>query len=165
MREYSKIQAGKENTFENIKKDRGEEFTAVERSEKVTPRSRYSHFFLENKYNGNHTFVGSTCIRNINPRVTTVIRYFKHIMEKDVQGIYKGQDNPGLQRFEVNPNTVLVRRLKDVEHLNPQITRNLEGQWEVIVQYPNAETLVEGQKYSLQLKAKYQRGHLTFTAL
>ena len=35
MREYSKIQAGKENTFENIKKDRGEEFTAVERSGKL----------------------------------------------------------------------------------------------------------------------------------
>ena len=93
-----------------------------------------------------------------------MIRYFKHIMEKTLQGIYKGQDNPGLQRFEVNPNTILVRRLKDVEHLNPQMTRNLERLWEVIVQYPNAETLVEGQKYSLQwtlqLKAKYQRGHL-----
>ena len=28
-----------------------------------------AYFFLENKINGNRTFVGSTCIENIDPRV------------------------------------------------------------------------------------------------
>ena len=65
-----------------------------------------SYFFLENKYNGNRTFVGSDCIRNIDPRVTTVIRYFNHILENPVRGEYKGQDNSDLQRFEVNPKTL-----------------------------------------------------------
>lgn len=32
MREYTKCQAGESNTFENIKKDRGKEFAAIERS-------------------------------------------------------------------------------------------------------------------------------------
>ena len=125
-----------------------------------------SYFFLENKYNGNRTFVGADCIRNIDPGVTTMIPYFKDVMENPVQGIYKGQDNQGLQRFEVKPNTVLIKRLKQVEHLNLQIPINLnDGKSEVIVTYPNAETLVEGQTYSLKLKAKYERGHLTVTAM
>ena len=124
-----------------------------------------SYFFLENKINGDRTFVGSDCIRNIDPKATAVICYFKHILEEDVQGIYKGQDNQGLQRFEVKLNTILVCRLKNAEHLNPQVTRNLDGQWEVSVKYLEAETLIVGQVYSLRLKAKYQRGQLTFTAL
>ena len=62
-------------------------------------------------------------------------------MENSVQGKYKGQDTQGLQE------TSMMVHQKSV------------------VKYPNAETLVEGQMYSLQLKAKYQRGHLTFTAL
>jgi len=94
-----------------------------------------------------------------------VIRYFKHILEKDVQGIYKGQDNQDLQRFEVEPNTVLVQRLHVPQHLNLPAEENLDGQWEVSVKYPEAETLIVGQTYSLRLKAKYQHGQLTFTAL
>lgn len=124
-----------------------------------------SYFFLENKLNGNRTFVGSDCIRNIDAKATAVISYFNHIIENEVLGVYKGQDEKGLQRFEVKSNTILVCNLKDVEHLNPQVTRNLDVQWEVSVKYPNVETLVEDQVYSLSLKAKYQRGQLTFTAL
>ena len=60
---------------------------------------------------------------------------------------------------------MLVRSLHDVEHLNPLLTRNLDGKWEVSVMYPKAESLLLGQAYSLRLKAKYVRGHLTFTAL
>ena len=125
----------------------------------------HSYFFLENKFNGNRTFVGSTCLGNIDPKANTVTDYFKHILEKDVQGKYKGQDNQGPQRFTVRSNTILVCHLKDVEHLNPQVTRNLDGQWEVSVKYPEAETLIVGQVCSLRLKAKYQRRQLTFTAL
>ena len=38
-----------------------------------------AYFFVENKINGNRTFVGSMCIENIDPRVNTVIAYFNHI--------------------------------------------------------------------------------------
>lgn len=125
----------------------------------------HSFFFLENKINGNRTFVGSECIRNIDPKAGEVIAYFKHILENEVQGIYKGQDNQGLQTFTVKSNTILVRRSPAVEHLNPPLTKTLDGQWEVSVMYHKANCLVEGQSYSLRLKAKYKRGHLTFTAL
>ena len=39
-----------------------------------------TYFFVENKINGNRTFVGSKCIRNIDPRVNAVIAYFNHIL-------------------------------------------------------------------------------------
>lgn len=71
----------------------------------------------------------------------------------------------GLQRFAVRTNTTLVQRLYVVEHLHPQVTRNPESEWEVVVVYPEAETLIVGESYSLRLKAKYVRGQLTFTAL
>ena len=71
----------------------------------------------------------------------------------------------GLQRFAVRPNTTLVQRLHVVEHLHPQVTRNPESEWEVVVVYPEAETLIVGKTYYLKLKAKYKQGQLTFTAL
>ena len=71
----------------------------------------------------------------------------------------------GLQRFAVRTNTTLVQRLHVVEHLHPQLTRNSESEWEVVVVYPEAETLMVGKTYSLKLKAKYKQGQLTFTAL
>ena len=98
-----------------------------------------SYFFLENKINGNRTFVGSTCIKNIDPRVGNVIAYFEYILKEDIQGTY--------------------------QHLNPQVTKNLEEKWKVLVKHPRSETLIQGQTYDLRLKAKYVRGQLTFTAL
>jgi len=124
-----------------------------------------SYFFLENKINGNRTFVGSTCKRNIDPRVGAVIAYFNHILEKGVHGQYKGQDSEDQQRFEVRPNTVLVQRLFAVQQLNPQVTKNTEDKWEVAVKYSKPVTLMEGHMYFLLLKAKYCHGQLTFTAL
>ena len=38
-------------------------------------------------------------------------------------------------------------------------------EWEVVVVYAEAETLIVGKTYSLKLKAKYKQGQLTFTAL
>lgn len=124
-----------------------------------------AYFFLENKINGNRTFVGSTCIENIDPRVGEVIAYFKYILIHPIQGTYQGQDSGGLQRFTVNSNTVLVRDAEIVKHLNPQITETLENKHEVLVKHPRSETLIEGQTYDLRLKAKYVRGQLTYTAL
>ena len=124
-----------------------------------------AYFFLENKINGNRTFVGSSCIKNIDPRAGKVIVYFEYILTHPIQGTYQGENEEGLQRFTVKSNTVLVRGTDVVKHLNPQITKNLEGNWHVLVKYPNSETLIQGQTYELRLKAKYVRGQLTFTAL
>ena len=124
-----------------------------------------AYFFLENKINGNRTFGGSTCIENIDPRVGKVIAYFEYILTHPIQGTYQGQDSGGLQRFTVKSNTVLVRGAEVVKHLNPQVTKTMEGTWEVLVNHPRSETLIEGQTYDLRLKAKYVRGQLTFTAL
>ena len=124
-----------------------------------------AYLFVENKINGNRTFVGSKCIRNIDPRVNTVIAYFNHILHRAIQAEYKGEDSQGLQRFTVKSNSTLVQRLHVVKHLNPQVTRNLKNECEVLVKYPETETLIVGQSYPLKLKAKYVRGQLTFTAL
>ena len=54
----------------------------------------------------------------------------------------------GLQRFAVRTNTTLVQRLHVVEHSHPQVTRNPESEWEVVVVYAEAETLIVGKTYS-----------------
>ena len=63
-----------------------------------------SYFFLENKLNGNRTFVGSTCIENIDERVGTVIAYFQYILSNPIQGTFEGHDSHGLQMFTVESN-------------------------------------------------------------
>jgi len=122
-------------------------------------------FFLENKLNGNRTFTGSRCTVNIDPEAETVIDYFKHILKDKLHGIYKGQGSQGLQRFEVEPNTVLVQGLPAVQHLNPQVTKNCEGDCEVAIKHTKQTMLVVGQTYYLQLKMSIKDGQLTFTAL
>ena len=124
-----------------------------------------SYFFLENKINGNRTFVGSTCIKNIDPRVGNVIAYFSYILIYPIQGTYQGKNDERLQGFTVMPNTFLVRGSEVVEHLNPQVTKNLKNEHEVLVKHSRPETLIQGQTYDLRLKAKYVRGQLAFTAL
>ena len=124
-----------------------------------------AYFFLENKINGNRTFAGSKCIENIDPQVGKVIAYFEYILIHPIEGTYQGENSDGLQKFTVKSNTVLVRGTDVVNHLNPQVTKNLEGNWQVLVKYPRSETLIQGQTYDLRLKAKYVRGQLTFTAL
>ena len=124
-----------------------------------------AYFFVENKINGNRTFVGSTCIENIDPCKGKVIAYFEYILTHPIEGTYQGENDEGLPRFTVKSNTVLVRDSDVVKHLNPQITKNLEGNSQVLVKYPQSETLIQGQTYDLRLKAKYVRGQLTYTAL
>ena len=124
-----------------------------------------SYFFLENRFNGNRTFVGSSCIENIDPRVSKVIAYFEYILIHPIEGSYQGENDEGLQRFTVKSNTLLVKDSDVVNHLNPQVTKTLENKHEVLVKHPRSETLIQGQTYDLRLKAKYVRGQLTFTAL
>ena len=124
-----------------------------------------SYFFLENKINGNRTFVGSKCIENIVPPVGKAITYFNYILIHPIQGTYQGKNVDGLQKFTVKSNTVLVRDSKVMKHLNLQVTKNLKNEHEVLVKHPTPETLIQGQAYDLRLKAKYVRGQLAFTAL
>lgn len=70
-----------------------------------------------------------------------------------------------LNAYTINSNTTLVRRLPTVEHLNPPLIRNTEGQWEVSVMSPKTETLDQGQSYLLRLKAKYNQGSLSLTVV
>lgn len=121
----------------------------------------HSYFFLENKFNGNRTFVGSTCLGNIDPKANAVIDYFKHILEKDVQGTRQPRSTKIYSKIKHHTSM----SFKGCRTFNRQVTRNLDGQWEVSVKYPEAETLIVGQVCSLRLKAKYQRRQLTFTAL
>ena len=53
------------------------------------------YFFLENKWNGNRTFVGSTCIKSIDPRVGNVIAYLHYILRRPIQGTYVGEESHG----------------------------------------------------------------------
>ena len=43
-----------------------------------------TYFFVENKWTGNRTFVGSDCVTNVDPKAAAVIGYFKHILENTV---------------------------------------------------------------------------------
>lgn len=73
-----------------------------------------------------------------------MIYYFKHILHHGLKGTYRGEGDDSLQKFTVNSTTTLVRYLLNVEHLNPPLTRNTEGQLEVSVLFPETTTLVEG---------------------
>ena len=123
-----------------------------------------SYYFLENKINGNRTFVGSTCIERIDPRVGEVIAYFQYLLTHPLQGTYVGDD--GLQVFTVHSNTTLVRGADTiVQHLNPRVIRTEDGTCQVLVKYPTPETLVQGHTYELRLKAKYAQRLLSFPAV
>ena len=125
-----------------------------------------NYFFIENKLNGHRTFVGSTCIEHIDPRVGKVIAYFQYILVHPIQGIYDGDTCTGHHVFTVQPNTKLVKGAIDVvQHLNPQVFGTEDGKHHVLVKYPKSERLVRGLPYDLRLKAKYERGQLTFTAV
>ena len=119
-----------------------------------------TYFFLVNKINGNRTFVGSTCIGNIAPEAAAVISYFEYILQHGIQGTYKGQAKHGLQIFTVKAKTKLVSSLPIVKHLNPPVQENQEGEWQLTVMFPQTESLLEGQKYWLNLKAKYRQSYI-----
>ena len=144
-----------------------------------------NYFFLENKINGNRTYVGSECIENIDSQVGKVVAYFQYILARPIEGKYVGTIEGGLELFAVSPNTNLVTGSKNivnhvnpqvvknggekwealVKHLNPQLMKDLKVKYGVLVKYSKPETLVQGQSYTLRLKASYMRGELTFTAV
>lgn len=125
-----------------------------------------NYYFLENKLNGNRTFVGSMCIENIDPEAGKAIGYFEYILNNPVKGKFIESTTDGLQKFSVEPYTVLIKRAaKAVQHLNPPVTATKDGKGEVIVKHPKPETLIEGMPYELKLRAKYVKGCLVFTVV
>lgn len=140
-----------------------------EHEERICPCGKTGigeYYFLENKINGNRTYVGSDCVENIDPRVGKLIFYFQHILTRPIQGKFVGTTEEGLQLFEVKPSTRLVIGAENtVKHLNPQVRFNSRGKWEVLVKYSKAATLEQGKDYELKLKAKYVKGQLNFTAM
>lgn len=125
-----------------------------------------NYYFLENKINGNRTFVGSTCIENVDHEAGKVIGYFEYILEHPVKGTFIESVRDELQKFAVRSNTVLVKGAANtVQHLNPPVTLTKEGKGEVIVKYSKPATLEQGKDYKLKLKAKYVKGQLTFIAV
>lgn len=123
------------------------------------------YFFLENKLNGNRTYVGSDCVENIDRRVGKVIFYFRHILTHPIHGTFVENTSDGFQKFMARPYTVLVKRADAVKHLNPPITLTEDGKWEVLVKYSKPGVLEQGKDYELKLKAKYVRGQLAFIAM
>ena len=119
-----------------------------------------TYFFLVNKISGKRTFVGSTCIKNIAPEAAAVISYFEYILQHGIQGTYKGQDKHGLQIFTVKAKTKIVSSLPIVKHLNPPVQENQEGEWQLTVMFPQTESLLVGQKYWLNLKAKHRQSYI-----
>lgn len=125
------------------------------------------HFMIENKINGNRTFVGSECIDNIDPKANEVNYYICRLLYHGLQGTYRGMNRNGLVLFSVDPSSGFVKYIPKVEHLNPPLKKNTakEGRWYISVFFPKENTTVYGKKYWIHLKAKYQGGRLRFTAV
>ena len=124
-------------------------------------RARY---YMNNEHNDNQTWVGSTCIHHIDPRVGDVIAYFERLLMQSTQGIYRGKDGDDMHSFQVCPTTTLVKGACDVvKHLNPPVFRQ-DGKCYVTVKDPRVfPSLRLGHMYRLWLEADYEQRHLLFT--
>lgn len=123
------------------------------------------HFMIENKINGNRTFVGSECIDNIHPKAKEVNYYIRRLLYQGLQGTYRGMTRNDLVLFSVDSSSGFVKYLPTVKHLNPPVTRNMEGRWYISIYFPKENTMVYGKKYKIHLKTEYKGGRLRFTAV
>ena len=123
-------------------------------------------YFMNSAKNNNQTFVGSTCIRHIDPNAGRVIAYFHRLLDRPTQGTYDGVDGEGVYWFKVRSNTTLVQGAFDVvQKYNPPVVRTLDGKYYVKVKYPIVTSPLEGHQYKLWLKAKYEQGHAVLTVV
>ena len=121
-------------------------------------------YFFEHVETTKETFVGSTCIHHVDKDFGRVIGYFERLLAYSTRGIYRGVDEAGLHKFQVQSNTTLVLGALNVVHTyNPPVERNQDGTWQVKVNPPIGTLLRPGHPYRLWLKAKYEQGHLVFT--
>lgn len=122
-------------------------------------------FMIENKINGNRTFVGAECIDNIDTKAKEVNYYISRLLYQGLQGIYKGMTRNGLVFFSVDSSSGFVKYLPTVKHLNPPVTRNMEGRWYISVFFRKENAIIYGKKYRIHLKTEYQGGRLRFSAV
>lgn len=120
---------------------------------------------IENKINGNRTFVGSECMDNIDPKAKEVNYYIRRLLYQGLQGTYRGMTRNDLVLFSVDSSSGFVKYLPTVKHLNPPVTRNMEGRWYISINFPKENTMVYGKKYKIHLKTEYKGGRLRFTAV
>ena len=64
------------------------------------------HFMIENKINGNRTFVGSECIDKIDPKAEEMNYYIRRLLYQGLQGTYRGMPRNGLVLFSVDSSSV-----------------------------------------------------------
>ena len=113
----------------------------------------HSFFFMENNINGNRTFVGSDCIRNVDPKAAAVICHFKYNLEKAVQGTYKGQDDTGVQTLQSTQHYA-SKVLTCSRTFKPASNKKHRGSLASLGYLPSSRD----QKYTLRLKATYKQG-------
>ena len=118
----------------------------------------HAYYFVENKFNGNRTFVGSHCIESTDERAAKVIAFFECLLQPGVKGTHQGENT-----FVIKPSKELARGLKHVKHLHPPIIETVGGQWYVTVN--GTKGLVPGETYFLKLEATYKRQHLVFNVI
>ena len=122
-------------------------------------------FMIENKINGNRTFVGSECIDNIDTKAKDVNYYSCRLLYQGLQGTYRGMTRNGLVLLSVDSTSGFVKYLPTVKHLNPPVTRNMEGPWYISIFFLKENTMIYGRKYRIHLKTEYKAGRLRFTAV
>lgn len=81
-------------------------------------------FMIENKINGNRTFVCSECIDNVDLKAREVNYYIQRLLCHGLQGIYRGMNKNGLVLFSVDLSSGFIKHLSKVEHLNPPLKSN-----------------------------------------
>lgn len=109
------------------------------------------------------SFVGSTCILNVDRQFGRIIAYFERVLTRPTRGIYHSMDREGLHWFQVNSTTTLVLGALQIVHkYNPPVVRH-DGKWYVKVMGPAGTLLRPDRPYQLWLKADYEQEHLLFT--
>ena len=67
-------------------------------------------YFIQNRFNGNMTFVGSECRKLFKKELSNVIYYFWYLISHGVRGKFVGEGTNGRQRFKLNVKTNLVKK-------------------------------------------------------
>ncbi|CAH3192996.1 unnamed protein product [Porites evermanni] len=80
-----------------------------------------------------------------------------------LQGTYRGMTRNGLVFLSVDSTSGFVKYLPTVKHLNPPVTRNMEGPWYISIFFPKENTMIYGKKYRIHFL--YKGGRLRFTAV
>lgn len=92
------------------------------------------------KTNGNRTFVGLECIDNIDTKAKEVNYYIRRLLYQGLQGTYRGMSRNGVVLLSVDSTSGFAKYLPTVKHLNPPVTRNMEGRWYISIFFHKENT-------------------------